>query len=64
MYEGKYRNACIVFVATCNATGKQYIEATQQNAKDRMSAHFGDTKNLVCKNIRSDSYVSYFFHIF
>ena len=63
-YAGKCRNKCLVYCITCNSTGKQYIGATQQNAKDRMSGHFADVKKLVCKGIRSDTYANHFSQFF
>ena len=48
----------------CNTTNKRYIGATQQNAKDRMSGHFSNVKNLVCKDVRSDLYAFHFSQFF
>ena len=63
-YGGRCRNKCVVYCITCNSTGKQYIGATQQNAKARMSGHFADVKKLVCNNVRTDTYASHFSQFF
>ena len=63
-YDGQCRNKCLVYKVMCNTTNKRYIGATQQNAKDRMSGHFSDVRNLVCKDVRSDSYAFHFSQFF
>ena len=63
-YKGKCRNKCLVLEVTCNTTNKRYIGATQQNSKDRMSGHFSNVRNLVCKDVRSDLYAFHFSQFF
>ena len=50
----KIKEFFLVYEVTCNTINKQYIGATQQNAKDRMSGHFSNVKQLVCKDVHSD----------
>lgn len=59
-----YNNICrapiIVYEVKCKITDKVYIGNTQQHFKKRMQQHFGEMKNLFCKEIPSDSYAKHF----
>jgi hypothetical protein len=56
----QYGNFCrvpiVVYKVKCKTTGKIYIGKTQQYFKNRMRGHFQDVKQIVEKNVYSDSY--------
>lgn len=59
-YMGKCRQRIVVYKATCLQTNKVYIGNTSQHVKTRIQQHIRDTKDLVCKGKRSDSFAYYF----
>jgi hypothetical protein len=51
----------VVYKVKCKTTGKiYYIGKTQQYFKNRMRGHFQDVKQIVKKNVYSDSYAKKF----
>ncbi|KAL3903836.1 MAG: hypothetical protein SGARI_005202, partial [Bacillariaceae sp.] len=59
-YRGKCRTSIVVYQATCLTTGKKYIGNTQQKVKTRIQQHIGDTKNLLYRAKKSDSFAEHF----
>jgi hypothetical protein len=45
-YNNHCRESIVVYKATCNTTGKVYIGCTQQKLKERMKAHYYETKKV------------------
>ena len=60
IYGGKCRKSIVIYKATCTECGCFYIGNTQQKLKERMNAHFNETKQLVNDNILSDSFAKHF----
>jgi hypothetical protein len=50
----------VVYKVKCKTTGKICIGNTQQYFKNSMRGHFQDVKQIVEKNLYSDSYAKYF----
>ena len=59
-YGGVCRVPIVIYKITCKSTGKIYIGNTQQNFKKRMMGHFQDVRQLIKKDIPSDSYAKHF----
>ena len=58
-YNNICRNKLVVYEVTCLNTGKVYIGQTQQFFKKRMEGHLQDVKNLLCHQVKSDSYAKH-----
>ena len=60
IYKSKCRQSIVVYKATCKCCGKFYIGNTQNKVKDRIYAHLNETRLLVRKGIKSDTFASHF----
>jgi len=60
VYGGKCRHSIVVYKATCKICDKFYVGNTQQKLKLRMNQHYMDVRNLVNKQLTSDSYARHF----
>ena len=60
MFNGDCRKCCVIYKATCTHCDMHYIGSTQNDVKKRISQHCRDVKNLVNRDINSDSFASHF----
>ena len=57
---GECRKSIVACKATCTECGCYCIGNTQQKLKNRMNAHFSETKQLVNNDVFSDSFAKHF----
>ena len=58
-YNSFCRHSIVVYKATCKKSKKYYIGNTQQKLKTRMTQHYNEVKDLLNKELASDSFAKH-----